>query len=509
MTYTKRFCAVLLTLFLGTPCLAAVELSWGGLVAAGRDSLDRGDSNQAKVYFDAALTKARQFSANDRRLWESHRFLADALLAQGKAEAAEQHLYDALRISVDRLGRDHPDVALSHSQLGDYYLAVGDYDAAAAAFELALETWERSEGPDSLSAAGVMAKLGEVALALGDLKTAESQYSRSLGLRERLSGREHPSVAESLGGLAQVHWQRKDFETAERMLRRALTIHARHSEPDHPSAQQNLSDLQALRQRQEEWKRTLADTADQTVKAIQPAPRGETLSPIPASYDPSGALASRVAHRQLAQNTQGKKANDDVDSRHVLALGTYASRKEADIAWARLQERYSDLLGDMRGRVTATGNQTGSYQIVAVPLPNRATGLDLCWQLASNGPQCRVLQSLALDTAIAPDKETAPPAKDGEQKLASTARTYGVQLASFRSLKQAEKEWWRIKKDFPELFGGFELTVQKVNLQDRGTYHRVQTGPFSNRAAASELCLKLKASNQDCLVVGDWTALAR
>ena len=44
------------------------------------------------------------------------------------------------------------------------------------------------------------------------------------------------------------------------------------------------------------------------------------------------------------------------------------------------------------------------------------------------------------------------------------------------------------------------LALEKAAVNG-ATYFRVQTGPFPSREAANDVCAKLKARNQDCLVV--------
>jgi hypothetical protein len=74
-----------------------------------------------------------------------------------------------------------------------------------------------------------------------------------------------------------------------------------------------------------------------------------------------------------------------------------------------------------------------------------------------------------------------------------------IQLGSLRSLEEAQREWARLRPLFPELLEGRELEVEEADLGSRGTFFRVQTGPFPNRAAALELCRRFKARNQNCL----------
>ena len=51
-----------------------------------------------------------------------------------------------------------------------------------------------------------------------------------------------------------------------------------------------------------------------------------------------------------------------------------------------------------------------------------------------------------------------------------------------------------------ELLAGVEASIREADLGERGTWHRVQLGPFA-RSAANTLCSQLKSRGQDCLVV--------
>lgn len=103
---------------------------------------------------------------------------------------------------------------------------------------------------------------------------------------------------------------------------------------------------------------------------------------------------------------------------------------------------------------------------------------------------------------------TAPPAPPAPA-VQTAARTpsgapsgaYVVQLAALRARDSARPAWARLQKAHPMFLGDKELTIQEVDLGERGIFYRVQAGFFPDRAGASELCQALKARQQDCLVV--------
>lgn len=83
----------------------------------------------------------------------------------------------------------------------------------------------------------------------------------------------------------------------------------------------------------------------------------------------------------------------------------------------------------------------------------------------------------------------------------AAAEAYMIQLASLNSEQRAHREWTRLQKAYAALLGDMALTVQRVDLGGRGTFYRMRTGPFPNRATAEDMCWQLRAVKLDCLVV--------
>jgi hypothetical protein len=100
-------------------------------------------------------------------------------------------------------------------------------------------------------------------------------------------------------------------------------------------------------------------------------------------------------------------------------------------------------------------------------------------------------------------KQTAALPKVAPPKQAGTAvaGTFLIQLSSVASEKFAEREWARLRKAFPDVFGDRELVVEKKEIAGRGTFYRVQAGGFKSLDEARSVCNSLKAKKQDCLPV--------
>ena len=60
--------------------------------------------------------------------------------------------------------------------------------------------------------------------------------------------------------------------------------------------------------------------------------------------------------------------------------------------------------------------------------------------------------------------------------------------------------WKRLSTKYKDILGPLSVHLEKADLGTKGTYFRVQAGPFTDKAAAKDVCVKLKAKGQPCLV---------
>jgi uncharacterized protein len=77
-----------------------------------------------------------------------------------------------------------------------------------------------------------------------------------------------------------------------------------------------------------------------------------------------------------------------------------------------------------------------------------------------------------------------------------------IQLISMPSEAAAWDAWKQISGKYSAQLTGLTAMVESADLGTKGTFYRVQTGPFTTVAAAQERCTTMKAAGLDCLVVG-------
>lgn len=110
-----------------------------------------------------------------------------------------------------------------------------------------------------------------------------------------------------------------------------------------------------------------------------------------------------------------------------------------------------------------------------------------------------VTEAPALNAAPKPDTpKAAPPAT----QIASIAPVgFLVQVASYTSEAAALTEAAQMKRRNADIFGDVGDHIIKADLGAKGTYWRLQFGPFTSQEESAGFCKKLKSRGLDCIVV--------
>ena len=77
---------------------------------------------------------------------------------------------------------------------------------------------------------------------------------------------------------------------------------------------------------------------------------------------------------------------------------------------------------------------------------------------------------------------------------------FRIQIAAFKNEAVARSTWRRVQSAHKAQLGALTLTVERIQIADKGTFHRVQAGPL-NETKARAVCKVLAARGQDCIVV--------
>jgi cell division septation protein DedD len=158
--------------------------------------------------------------------------------------------------------------------------------------------------------------------------------------------------------------------------------------------------------------------------------------------------------------------------------------------------------------------------VVALPPPSAPAALapatpaevDLIDLLASGVdlPEEVIAGPAPVEQIIKPKEELIKPLPEKQKiKFSKTrpkvrqATGFKIQLAAFKSEKDANIESKRIKKKYRSLLGKYEHIINKKDIVSKGVMYRLQLGYIKSESAARLLCRKLVATNQECFVVKD------
>lgn len=115
-------------------------------------------------------------------------------------------------------------------------------------------------------------------------------------------------------------------------------------------------------------------------------------------------------------------------------------------------------------------------------------------------PAAEPAPAAPVETASVADPAAMETAAGGPD-VASSPAGIRIQLASVPEESLAAGEWKRLQHKYSSALGALSLTVETADLGAKGVYHRLQAGPFADKASAVAKCDELKAAGAACLVV--------
>ncbi len=111
--------------------------------------------------------------------------------------------------------------------------------------------------------------------------------------------------------------------------------------------------------------------------------------------------------------------------------------------------------------------------------------IDRALQPSKPAPAVASVQSSALTPS-----EMQPAVLSGPQP--------SIHLASYRSVKQAERGWAQLKRAHTSILSDLRHTVMEISLGSKGVFYRLIAGPFSSGDETKDVCRKLKGARQFC-----------
>ncbi|MCT4634893.1 MAG: SPOR domain-containing protein [Rickettsiales bacterium] len=79
--------------------------------------------------------------------------------------------------------------------------------------------------------------------------------------------------------------------------------------------------------------------------------------------------------------------------------------------------------------------------------------------------------------------------------------SYKVQIASFKSVSDAEKSWKSMSRKHSSVLKGYKHYIVSKDIPGKGIFQRLQVGPFKNKDLAQKACANFKDAGMNCFVI--------
>ncbi len=159
------------------------------------------------------------------------------------------------------------------------------------------------------------------------------------------------------------------------------------------------------------------------------------------------------------------------------------------------------------GTVHRQGQDQGRRPLI--PLGTKLLPKTLVVQTASEVPSVEQRPIVAETSPSQPEAQQQAAQVPEEQQQAAQVQAAQVQatrgtflqLAALRGEDAALAAGRSLKASFADLLGAYEVILQPVEIDGRGTFQRIRFGPFGSRQEAQATCDALKTRGQDCISI--------
>ena len=139
------------------------------------------------------------------------------------------------------------------------------------------------------------------------------------------------------------------------------------------------------------------------------------------------------------------------------------------------------------------------------PLPRPATTSNPVAQTAAPStvaatPQTPVAPTQETPTATPQPAPSASKPQAAAVPVPAGATGYRLQLGAVKTPEVAKSELDRIKRQYSDLLGSLDMSVERADLGDRGVFYRIHVGPIADATQAERVCAQLRQRGQGCIL---------
>ena len=161
----------------------------------------------------------------------------------GNYEKAEPLMEEALNITRENLGPDHPDYTIRLNNLAQLYQEMGCFEQAELMMNEVIQVDIKNVGRDNHGYAIDINNLAQLYQQMGRLEQAEPLMQEALRINKEKLGEDHPSYAINLNNLGMLYNAMGCYEEAEPLVKKALRIDQEKFGQDHDSYARDVNNL--------------------------------------------------------------------------------------------------------------------------------------------------------------------------------------------------------------------------------------------------------------------------
>ncbi|MDG2284135.1 MAG: SPOR domain-containing protein [Alphaproteobacteria bacterium] len=172
----------------------------------------------------------------------------------------------------------------------------------------------------------------------------------------------------------------------------------------------------------------------------------------------------------------------------------------------------AQIAPDTKPPVAVSGTVPKASGAPRVLLPPKATTIPAAPKATAPPPPPKPVKRAVAPKPVVKPAPKAPTPKANEAAKPPARRVSGavvqpvsggrfrIQIAAFKNEGAAQSAWLRVQAANKAELGALGLTIERINIAGKGTFHRVQGGPL-DEASARAVCRALDTRNQACIVV--------
>jgi tetratricopeptide (TPR) repeat protein len=201
---------------------------------------------QLRQWVIGVAQKELEMNHDEKRRPRLLRMLGRLYQGQGKYQASQPLLEEALEKCKATLRNDHPDTLVSINDLAGLYQDQGNYNDAEPLYLECLEKYKATLGydhPDTITSMNNLALLYQKQRKYND---AEPLYVECLEKRKTTLGDDYPGTLVSMNNLATLYQKQGNYNDAEPLFLKCLEKRKASLGADHPNTLSSMNNLALL-----------------------------------------------------------------------------------------------------------------------------------------------------------------------------------------------------------------------------------------------------------------------